>query len=82
MEKCQAITNIEGTEERHYIEITMHFNASNTHMVFQDPIKKPRIRCDNLDLAKSVSTQINYAKSLYVERLLTLARDNMIQSED
>lgn len=60
----------------------MHVTSTNSVLLYQDPVKKPYVRCETAELAKDVSRQINYAKSIYVERLLTLTNDNVTQFED
>lgn len=76
------ITEREGSESRHYIEITMHVSSSSS-AVYQDAIKKPRVRCDSADLAKAVAEQLNYAKRLHIERMHTLiAGDTAVNNED
>lgn len=72
-ETCKTITEREGSETRHYIEITIHISGSSAAaLVYQDAIKKPRVRCDSAEIAEAVRGQLNYAKRLYVERLHTL----------
>lgn len=59
----------------------MHVQSANTALVYQDPVKKPRVRCESHELATIVLQQLNYAKRLYDERLHTLNTDN-INCED
>lgn len=81
-ESCKTIAEREGTESRHYIEITMHVSNSSS-AVYQDAIKKPKVRCDSADLAKAVTEQLNYAKRLHIERMHTLITgDTATSNED
>lgn len=78
---CQPVTLTEGSEIRHYIEITMRVAGTSATLVYQDPLKKPRIRCDSMELAHSVSQQLNYAKKLYNDSIHTVGID-ISQAED
>jgi len=80
--QCQPVTLTEGSEIRHYIEITTRVAGTSAALVYNDPIKRPRIRCDSMELAHSVSQQLSYAKRLYNDRLHTLTSDNITQMED
>ncbi|KAK4875461.1 hypothetical protein RN001_011883 [Aquatica leii] len=80
--QCQPVTLAEGSEIRHYVDITMRVAGTNAALVYTDPIKRPRIRCESMELAHSVSQQLSYAKRLYNDRLHTLISDNVTQSED
>lgn len=82
LEKCKAISASEGGEVRHYIELLLHIVGGSQFLEYQDTVKRPIVRCETADLAKTVSRQINYAKRLYDERLLTLVSDNITQGED
>lgn len=82
LEECIHLTETESSETRHYIELTIHVSASGTSMIYMDPVKKPRVRCDTSDLAKRVSRQINHAKRLYDERLHTLTSDSIISQQE
>ncbi|XP_017773930.1 PREDICTED: vacuolar protein sorting-associated protein 13D isoform X2 [Nicrophorus vespilloides] len=77
LEKCRAIQKTEGGDSRHYIELTVHVTGSSMTLVYQDPVKKPKVRCDSLEVAKIVTRQVNYAKRLYDERKHTLNTDNI-----
>ncbi|CAH0555796.1 unnamed protein product [Brassicogethes aeneus] len=77
LEVCNVIADKEGSENRYYIEIVMHVAGTSAALVNPDPIKKPRVRCKNADLAHSVASQINYAKRLYIEYQYTLTNDNI-----
>lgn len=47
--------------------------VNTSHTLHGDvAVKRPRVRCDSEAIALSVSRQINYAKSIYAERLQTL----------
>ncbi|KAB0794994.1 hypothetical protein PPYR_11833 [Photinus pyralis] len=80
--QCQPVTLTEGSEIRHYIDITMRVSSATAQFAHTDPIKRPRIRCDSMELAHSVSQQLSYAKRLYNDRLHTLITDNATQNED
>ncbi|XP_071050524.1 intermembrane lipid transfer protein Vps13D isoform X2 [Onthophagus taurus] len=69
-------------ENKHYIQIMMHVTGGSTDLVYQDPIKKPKVRCESAELASVVSQQINYAKRLFDERLHTVQTDNITNCED
>lgn len=60
----------------------MHIVGGSQFLEGQDTIKRPRVRCETGEVARNVSRQINYAKRLYDERLLTLLSDNITQGED
>lgn len=78
LEKCRTVNE----DNKHYIEITMHVQNTSTALVYQDPVKKPRVRCESLELATNVLQQLNYAKRLYDERLHTLHVDSITNCED
>ncbi|KAF5273971.1 hypothetical protein FQA39_LY01087 [Lamprigera yunnana] len=80
--QCHPVTLTEGSEIRHYVDITMRVVGTNAALVYTDPIKRPRIRCESMELAQSVSQQLSYAKRLYNDRLHTLISDNVTQNED
>lgn len=82
LEVCKTLTANEDGEIRHYIELLLHIVGGSQFLDYQDQVKKPRVRCETAELAKTVSRQINYAKRLYDERLLTLVSDNITQGED
>lgn len=73
----------EGRDTRYYIEIVMRYSGFNAVLVNTDPIKRPRVRCRTPELAYTTAQQINYAKTLFVEKLYTLSSDeNIISLED
>ncbi|CAG9856524.1 unnamed protein product [Phyllotreta striolata] len=76
LEICNVIKEKEHGEIRHYIEIVMRFSGTSATLVNPDPVKKPRVRCRSLDLADSISKQINYAKKNYSDHLQTLIVEN------
>nr|CAI5831310.1 unnamed protein product [Callosobruchus analis] len=73
---------IECPLSRFYIEIVMHYAGVSAALVNPDPVKKPRVRCRTLELASTVSQQINYAKRMYIEHLYTFTTDNITILED
>lgn len=82
-ETCRTVSERDGSEVRHYIEITIHISGTSASVMYQDPIKKPKVRCDSGELAKQVRDQLHYAKRLYVEKLHTLVTsDNIANNED
>ncbi|XP_032690797.1 vacuolar protein sorting-associated protein 13D isoform X2 [Odontomachus brunneus] len=67
----------------YYIEmISLHDRSDITATVSSDGhelLRRPKVRCDNEEVAKRVSRQISYAKGMYEERSLTLSSsDNML----
>ncbi|CAH1990127.1 unnamed protein product [Acanthoscelides obtectus] len=82
LETCNVITEKEHGESRFYIEIVMHYAGVSAALVNPDPVKKPRVRCRTLELASTVSQQINYAKRIYIEHLYTFTTDNITTLED
>ncbi|KZC09178.1 Vacuolar protein sorting-associated protein 13D [Dufourea novaeangliae] len=64
----------------HYIElISRSDSAVVVTMDGPELLRRPKVRCDNEDVAKRVSQQINYAKGMHEERSLTLtSSDNML----
>ncbi|XP_044753631.1 vacuolar protein sorting-associated protein 13D [Coccinella septempunctata] len=74
---CKVYEEKEHSENRYYIEIVQHVaGTSSSILVNPDPVKKPRVRCCSVELARTVAQQINYAKRLYTEYLYTLNTDN------
>ncbi|KAK9889536.1 hypothetical protein WA026_006891 [Henosepilachna vigintioctopunctata] len=79
---CKVVEEKEHSEVRHYIEIVQHVaGTTSAILVNPDPVKKPRVRCRTVELARTVAQQINYAKRLYTEFLYTLQTEN-ITAED
>ncbi|KAK5644974.1 hypothetical protein RI129_006274 [Pyrocoelia pectoralis] len=80
--QCQPVTLTEGSEIRHYVDISMRVSSTSAQLAYIDPIKRPRIRCESMELAHSVAQQLSYAKRLYNDRLHTLITDSTTQNED
>lgn len=79
---CKVYEEKEHSENRYYIEIVQHVAGNTSSMLVNpDPVKKPRVRCRTVELARTVAQQINYAKRLYTEYLYTLNTDN-VSTED
>ncbi|XP_066594830.1 intermembrane lipid transfer protein Vps13D isoform X2 [Prorops nasuta] len=78
---CQPIQKVESNSVTlHYIEITSRTD-SVTAINLDGPelLRRPKVRCDNEEVATRVSQQINYAKEIYEERRLTLTSlDNIL----
>nr|XP_018896804.1 PREDICTED: vacuolar protein sorting-associated protein 13D isoform X1 [Bemisia tabaci] len=70
---CQPLI-LQGMEGNwmYYIELKLH-SDSTVRYFEEDPVKKPRIRCETKDIAFWVSEQINYARNVYMERHMTLS---------
>ncbi|XP_066151224.1 intermembrane lipid transfer protein Vps13D isoform X2 [Euwallacea fornicatus] len=75
LEGCNVVKEKEGGNSRHYIEIVMRYSGSNAILANSEPTKRPRVRCKTAELAYVTVQQINYAKTLYVEKLFTLTSD-------
>ncbi|KAL3268817.1 hypothetical protein HHI36_007913 [Cryptolaemus montrouzieri] len=76
---CKVFEEKDHSEARYYIEIVQHVaGTTSAILVNPDPVKKPRVRCRNVELARTVAQQINYAKRLYTEYLYTLHTDNIV----
>ncbi|XP_014236722.1 vacuolar protein sorting-associated protein 13D isoform X1 [Trichogramma pretiosum] len=73
---CQPTHRIEANGSTlHYIELTSRTESSNQMASFEgaaEMLRRPKVRCDNEEVAKWVSRQINYAKGMHEERRLTL----------
>lgn len=78
---CQPTKKIEtnGTV-LYYIELTSRIDNNNClNNDGNEILRRPKVRCDNQDIAKWVSQQINYAKGMHQERSLTLmSSDTML----
>ncbi|XP_015598611.1 vacuolar protein sorting-associated protein 13D isoform X2 [Cephus cinctus] len=78
---CQPTHKLESNGNMlHYIELTSRTDSTLT-ISFDgpEPLRRPKVRCDNEDVAKWVSQQINYAKGMHEEHSLTLtSSDNML----
>ncbi|XP_076684056.1 vacuolar protein sorting 13D isoform X4 [Andrena cerasifolii] len=78
---CQPMHKLEtnGTT-LYYIELISRSDSAVTVNVDgPELLRRPKVRCDNEDVAKRVSQQINYAKGMHEERSLTLSSsDNML----
>lgn len=79
--QCQQTEKIESNDTvLHYIELTSRIDPVTTHVVDgPELLRRPKVRCDNEEIAKRVSQQINNAKGMHAERSLTLmSSDNML----
>ncbi|KAG7207931.1 hypothetical protein KM043_009519 [Ampulex compressa] len=78
---CQPMHKVENNAAPlYYIELISRSDSA-TGINFDGPelLRRPKVRCDNEDVAKRVSQQINYAKGMHDERRLTLSSsDNML----
>ncbi|EFN79344.1 Vacuolar protein sorting-associated protein 13D [Harpegnathos saltator] len=81
---CKPMQKMESNSVTlYYIElISLHDRSDFTATVNSDGhelLRRPKVRCDNEEVAKRVSRQISYAKGMYEERSLTLSSsDNML----
>ncbi|XP_078044296.1 vacuolar protein sorting 13D isoform X1 [Augochlora pura] len=78
---CQPTQKVESNGTTlHYIELISRSDSTITMNIDgPEPLRRPKVRCDNEDVAKRVSQQINYAKGMHEERNLTLSSsDNML----
>ncbi|XP_034948002.1 vacuolar protein sorting-associated protein 13D isoform X2 [Chelonus insularis] len=79
--QCKPIEKIENNNTTsHYIEIASRIDSSVTlNIDGPEKLRRPKVRCDNEEIAKWVSQQIIYAKGMHEERNLTLmSSDNML----
>eukprot|EP00794_Sanderia_malayensis_P015340 gene15340-16917_t len=60
-----------------YIELIMCREKNDDSLPSRNPDKRPRVRCDSILIARKVSEKINYLKSLYAERQLTVIKDKL-----
>ncbi|XP_014472245.1 PREDICTED: vacuolar protein sorting-associated protein 13D isoform X2 [Dinoponera quadriceps] len=81
---CKPMQKMESNSVTlYYIEmISLHDRSDIAATVNSDGhelLRRPKVRCDNEEVAKRVSRQISYAKGMYEERSLTLSSsDNML----
>ncbi|XP_029047151.1 vacuolar protein sorting-associated protein 13D isoform X1 [Osmia bicornis bicornis] len=78
---CQPMHKVESNGVTlYYIELISRSDSTITVNVDgPELLRRPKVRCDNEEVAKRVSQQINYAKGMHEERSLTLtSSDNMI----
>ncbi|XP_012135558.1 vacuolar protein sorting 13D isoform X2 [Megachile rotundata] len=78
---CQPMHKLESNGVTlYYIELISRSDSAITVNVDgPELLRRPKVRCDNEEVAKRVSQQINYAKGMHEERSLTLtSSDNML----
>ncbi|XP_076758070.1 vacuolar protein sorting 13D isoform X2 [Xylocopa sonorina] len=78
---CQPMHKLESNGVTlYYIELISRSDSAITVNVDGPELfRRPKVRCDNEEVAKRVSQQINYAKGMHEERSLTLSSsDNML----
>ncbi|XP_076236647.1 vacuolar protein sorting 13D [Calliopsis andreniformis] len=78
---CQPMQKVEGNGTTlYYIELISRSDSAVTvNIDGPELLRRPKVRCDNEEVAKRVSQQINYAKGMHEERSLTLSSsDNML----
>ncbi|KYQ55282.1 Vacuolar protein sorting-associated protein 13D [Trachymyrmex zeteki] len=79
---CQPMQKVQSNNiTLHYIELISRFDSSAAVNLdgLAELLRRPKVRCDNEEVAKRVSQQINYAKGMHEERSLTLSSsDNML----
>lgn len=78
---CQPMHKLESNGVTlYYIELISRSDSTITvNMDGPELLRRPKVRCDNEEVAKRVSQQINYAKGMHEERSLTLSSsDNML----
>ncbi|XP_020286741.1 vacuolar protein sorting-associated protein 13D isoform X3 [Pseudomyrmex gracilis] len=78
---CQPMQKLQSNNiTLHYIELVSRFDSSAAvNLDGAELYRRPKVRCDNEEVAKRVSRQINYAKGMHEERSLTLSSsDNML----
>ncbi|KYN30792.1 Vacuolar protein sorting-associated protein 13D [Trachymyrmex septentrionalis] len=79
---CQPMQKVQSNNVTlHYIELISRFDSSAAVNLdgLAELLRRPKVRCDNEEVAKRVSQQINYAKGMHEERSLTLSSsDNML----
>ena len=62
---------------QHYVELSLHWDYEQSHSA-----RRPQVRCDSESLAKKVSQEINYAKSVYEENRHSLNLPQAFQSTE
>lgn len=78
---CQPTHKLESNGVTlYYIELISRSDSTITvNIDGPELLRRPKVRCDNEEVAKRVSQQINYAKGMHEERSLTLSSsDNML----
>ncbi|KYM95934.1 Vacuolar protein sorting-associated protein 13D [Cyphomyrmex costatus] len=73
---CQPMQKVQSNNVTlHYIELISRFDSSAAVNLdgLAELLRRPKVRCDNEEVAKRVSQQINYAKGMHEERSLTLS---------
>ncbi|XP_031630682.1 vacuolar protein sorting-associated protein 13D isoform X2 [Contarinia nasturtii] len=68
---CRPVNKSQSKRGQHYIELCLNL---------QDAVKRPLVRCSNEEMAQRASRHINYAKSVYDERELTLNYETVIDT--
>ncbi|XP_012219117.1 intermembrane lipid transfer protein Vps13D isoform X2 [Linepithema humile] len=80
--RCQPMQKPQSNNVTlYYIELISRFDSSAAVNLdgVAELLRRPKVRCDNEEVAKRVSQQINYAKGMHEERSLTLSSsDNML----
>ncbi|KAL6436334.1 hypothetical protein ACFW04_004699 [Cataglyphis niger] len=80
--RCQPMQKTQSNNViLYYIELISRFDSSAAVNLdgVAELLRRPKVRCDNEEVAKRVSQQINYAKGMHEERSLTLSSsDNML----
>ncbi|XP_054285267.1 intermembrane lipid transfer protein VPS13D-like [Macrosteles quadrilineatus] len=66
---CHPLSLYEGGTTLHYIELAIRVEGA---LLSQEPVKRPRVRCDTNTIAAWVSQQVNHARAIYIERQHTL----------
>ncbi|XP_075234181.1 vacuolar protein sorting 13D [Lycorma delicatula] len=80
---CQTFSIQErGDETLYYIELAIKGDMISSSFIGTDPVKRPRVRCDNESVAKWVAQQVNHAKSMYIEQQQTLLNSTENLYED
>ncbi|XP_043601959.1 vacuolar protein sorting-associated protein 13D isoform X2 [Bombus pyrosoma] len=78
---CQPMHKLESNGVTlYYIELISRSDSTiAVNIDGPELLRRPKVRCDNEEVAKRVSQQINYAKGMHEERSLTLSSsDNML----
>ncbi|XP_011264993.1 vacuolar protein sorting-associated protein 13D isoform X1 [Camponotus floridanus] len=80
--RCQPMQKTQSNNViQYYIELISRFDSTAAINLdgMAELLRRPKVRCDNEEVAKRVSQQINYAKGMHEERSLTLSSsDNML----
>ena len=69
---------IENEKERHYIELMIRSEGAPNQV--EDQQKRPQVRCDNEQIARSVVQDINYARNMHEE--MTQAVNEKLESDE